>query len=215
MNCRVSDEMDHPRPAGTYSSQYRSIKEWTLAPLPKVSKSPFKVLTPDIKAFMRYKGPDGSQKDAWGHFDDLANIAEGRFWVETSEGYRLPHNYFNTKLRFGPSNLEELPIMSPAQIKVNEHGSLFRTEKAEGRHLLLARETDGSDEDPFVTRELTHAELQIVQADGDLDRPLLATDHAQDILYLKWMRDGDYQAALQGDNWLRNFNHTGWDSEWR
>ena len=74
-------------------------------------------------------------------FRDVQEVAQGRVWLETVEGYRVPYEYYATVARLRFSSLRDTSALKLGEDNIDRYGSPFRKEKAEARTLVAVTET--------------------------------------------------------------------------
>ncbi|KIY01345.1 uncharacterized protein Z520_02897 [Fonsecaea multimorphosa CBS 102226] len=146
------------RRAGGVQCYYSAINELVLAPGVKTLRYPFREIRNKVRVFLRYRGPDGSEGEAWGRLTGLMDIVEGQVWTQTVEGYRLPSVYLKQNSRFDGSVFKRT-FLSKEQAGARARGRLFDKEKTEGRQLLRVREIPGL-EMRCIQRDRTRREIE-------------------------------------------------------
>ncbi|KAJ9610772.1 hypothetical protein H2200_005549 [Cladophialophora chaetospira] len=141
--------------------KYEAVNERVIAPAQKLMKYPCKREEENRKSFLRYLDSDGVQQDVCGMFRDIEEIAEGKVWVETEDGCRLPREYHQSESRF-----DTKPLRASTVEELNEdvvpkgYGSLFRKEKVYGGTLLPVQESDDLQKVGHLTRSFDRQELR-------------------------------------------------------
>ena len=150
------------RPSGRKG--YAAINELVVGSSSKVIRSPYqqvgdpKNINPE-RCFLRFRQVDGTGAEAWGSWSDCINLAEGKVWIQTAEGYRLPKAYFKKEGRFSQSVLQTPMLLKGEQISRRARGALFEKEAQAGQKLLVAGETPGLSLLQHLTRQSTVEEV--------------------------------------------------------
>ena len=156
---------------------YQTINDLAIAPKQKLKKLPCLLSRTSQRSFLRYNDGEGEQPDISGSFKDIEDVAEGRVWVETEPGHRVPREYYLAESRFEATPLQVSTIQEFHFDQSSEfHGTLFEKEQREGRTLLRMEESDDFEGYGHLTRDFTVAEQEYkaeLEAEGNTGKYLL------------------------------------------
>jgi hypothetical protein len=181
------------------SIEYDTVFETVLYPVPEQVKHPKHIHLSQQGArwygagwtAIRYLGKNGQETELFGLDDNPAMHVEGHFWLTTTEGNRLPANYFRQECRFGGVGVsnpyvltfDELPEEVKASVKANY--VLWKLEDEAGRSLLHASALDDLTGLEFLKREASvwekkHAERKVARQQGQVLEYDEYLDHSSD-----------------------------------
>lgn len=146
----------HHRPEDDIS--FSAVNDRRLDGMPRLLKFPTRNCRhrSDL-AFMRYRDPDGEERDVVGFWKELRQLAEGSTWIETKDRHRIPRLYFESHARFDGVLIRDPTELTDDQIEADSKWFLIAKEKKHGR-LLHTQEFDSLDNVGPMTRDLTPSE---------------------------------------------------------
>lgn len=153
---------------------YYCINKQTILPERMLWKYPCEKAASGYARFMRLVDEGGNSANLCGSFRDLQNIAEGHAWVDTTDGYRLPWDYYHKQSRFTDSTLRDYSVLVLDYCALENFRTLFVDEQKEGHELLPVIPSNDFEIDPnlgVMMRGLTKLERRIINLFEEMGVP--------------------------------------------